>query len=124
MLIKLKQSEIEEALRDFIVKQGFNLDRKTVDISFTAGRGDSGMTADLDIHDAAFLDRVMGAVGEAGCNPVYETPAETTLVNEIVEQPTAQLRVVETSPAPEDVLPDPQVEDEPVVTTKQSLFGG
>ena len=121
MLIKLKQSEIEEALRDFIVKQGFNLDRKTVDISFTAGRGDSGMTADLDIHDAA---AVMGSVGEACCNPVYETPADTSPVNEIAEQPTAQLRVVETSPAAEDVLPDPQEDEEPVVPQKASLFGG
>ena len=120
MLIKLKQSEIEEALCDFIVKQGFNLDRKTVDISFTAGRGDSGMTADLDIHDAA---AVMGGVsGNAQCNPVYETPADITPVNEIVEQSTTQLRVVET-PTPEDVLPDPQEEEEPVVQ-KASLFGG
>lgn len=119
MLIKLKQSEIEEALRDFIVKQGFNLDRKTVDISFTAGRGDSGMTADLDIHDAA---AVMGCVGGAQCNPVYETQAETS--TEIVEQAAPQLHVVETSPAAEDVLPDPQVEEEPVVSTKASLFGG
>ncbi len=122
MLIKLKQSEIEEALRDFIVKQGFNLDRKTVDISFTAGRGDSGMTADLDIHDAAAVSG--GVSGGAPCSPVYETPADTSPVNEIVEQSTAQLRVVDASPAPEDVLPDPQEEEEPVVSTKQSLFGG
>lgn len=118
MLIKLKQNEIEEALRDFIVKQGFNLDRKTVDISFTAGRGDSGMTADLDILDSADV------CGGARCNPVYETPADTSPVNEIAEQPTAQLRVVEASPAPEDVLPDVQEEEEPVASAKQSLFGG
>lgn len=123
MLIKLKQSEIEEALRDFIVKQGFNLDRKTVDISFTAGRGDSGMTADLDIHDAA---AVMGGVsGNAQCNPVYETQASTSGSVGAVEEATAapQLHVVETSPAVEDVLPDPQEEEEPVVQ-KASLFGG
>lgn len=124
MLIKLKQSEIEEALRDFIVKQGFNLDRKTVDISFTAGRGDSGMTADLDIHDAA---AVMGGVsGNAQCNPVYETQASTSGSVGGVEEatPAPQLHVVETSPAVEDVLPDPQEEEEPVVTQKASLFGG
>ncbi len=120
MLIKLKQSEIEEALRDFIVKQGFNLDRKTVDISFTAGRGDSGMTADLDIHDAA---AVMGGVsGSAQCNPVYETQASAS---EVIEQTAAPvLTVVESSPAAEDVLPDPQEEEEPVVPQKASLFGG
>ena len=117
MLIKLKQSEIEEALRDFIVKQGFNLDRKTVDISFTAGRGDSGMTADLDIHDAA--------AGAAQCSPVYETQASTSGSVGGVEEatPAPQLHVVETSPAPEDVLPEPQEEEAPVVQ-KASLFGG
>lgn len=121
MLIKLKQSEIEEALRDFIVKQGFNLDRKTVDISFTAGRGDSGMTADLDIHDAA---AVMGGVsGNAQCNPVYETQASATIGGVEEATPAPQLHVVETSPAAEDVLPDPQEEEEPVVQ-KASLFGG
>ena len=119
MLIKLKQSEIEEALRDFIVKQGFNLDRKTVDISFTAGRGDSGMTADLDIHDAAAV------MSSAQCNPVYETQASTSSsVGGVEEATTAtQLHVVENSPAAEDVLPDPQEEEEPVVQ-KASLFGG
>ena len=122
MLIKLKQSEIEEALRDFIVKQGFNLDRKTVDISFTAGRGDSGMTADLDIHDAA---AVMGCAGAAQCSPVYETQASTSGSVGGVEEatPAPQLHVVETSPAAEDVLPDPQEEEAPVVQ-KASLFGG
>lgn len=122
MLIKLKQSEIEEALRDFIVKQGFNLDRKTVDISFTAGRGDSGMTADLDIHDTV---AVMGGVsGSVQCNPVYETQASSS---EVIEQTAAPvLTVVESSPAVEDVLPDPQPEDqeEVVVSPKASLFGG
>jgi len=118
MLIKLKQNEIEEALRDFIVKQGFNLDRKTVDISFTAGRGDSGMTADLDILDSA--DVCEGAQ----CNQVYVTQTVAAEVN--VEQTAAapQLHVVETSPAPEDVLPEPQEEEEPVASAKQSLFGG
>ena len=122
MLIKLKQSEIEEALRDFIVKQGFNLDRKTVDISFTAGRGDSGMTADLDIHDAA---AVMGCAGAAQCSPVYENQASTSGSVGGVEEatPAPQLHVVETSPAAEDVLPEPQEEEEPVVQ-KASLFGG
>ncbi|MDH1236548.1 hypothetical protein [Stutzerimonas stutzeri] len=116
MLIKLKQSEIEEALRDFIVKQGFNLDRKTVDISFTAGRGDSGMTADLDIHDAAAV------MGSAQCSPVYETQASASVGGVEEATPAPQLHVVETSPAAEDVLPDPQ-EEEPVVQ-KASLFGG
>ena len=41
---------IEEALHDYIQKQGISLKGKTMSIAFTAGRGNNGMTADLDIE--------------------------------------------------------------------------
>lgn len=49
MQIQLKQSEIEEALKDYIVKQGLSLKGRTVAIDFTSGRKDNGITADIDI---------------------------------------------------------------------------
>ena len=49
MLIQLRQSEIEAALREYIVNQGINLTNRQVDISFTSGRKDNGISADLDI---------------------------------------------------------------------------
>ena len=49
MLIQLRQSEIEAALREYIVNQGINLTGRQVDISFTSGRKDNGISADLDI---------------------------------------------------------------------------
>lgn len=51
MLIQLRQSEIEVALREYIVNQGINLTGRQVDISFTSGRKDNGISADLDIVD-------------------------------------------------------------------------
>lgn len=51
MLIQLRQSEIETALRDYIVNQGINLTGRTVEISFTSGRKDNGISADLDITE-------------------------------------------------------------------------
>ena len=51
MLIQLRQSEIEVALREYIVNQGINLTGRRVDISFTSGRKDNGISADLDIVD-------------------------------------------------------------------------
>ena len=55
MLIQLKQSEITAALRDYIVAQGINLSGKTVEISFTAGRKESGIYADISIENAGEL---------------------------------------------------------------------
>ena len=55
MLIQLKQSEITAALRDYIVAQGINLNGKTVEISFTAGRKESGIYADIYIENAGEL---------------------------------------------------------------------
>ena len=52
MLIQLRQSEIEVALREYIVNQGINLTDRQVDISFTSGRKDNGISADLDIVES------------------------------------------------------------------------
>lgn len=49
MLIQLRQSEIEIALREYIVNQGISLTGRQVDISFTSGRKDNGISAELDI---------------------------------------------------------------------------
>lgn len=53
MQIQLKQVEIVSALHAFISAKGINLTGKTVDISFTAGRKDAGLSADISIEDAA-----------------------------------------------------------------------
>lgn len=53
MQIQLKQKEIELALRGYIVKQGINLVGRTLTITFTAGRKDSGLSADIIIEDVA-----------------------------------------------------------------------
>lgn len=81
MLIKLRQSEIEEALQQYIVSQGINLTGKTVKIDFTASRSSDGLTADVDISNgghttipAGAINRSMGEVGTADTQP--ETPAE------------------------------------------------
>lgn len=51
MQIQLKQREIEAALKGYITKQGIDLTGRTITIDFTAGRKDSGLTADLRIED-------------------------------------------------------------------------
>lgn len=66
MLIQLRQSEIEVALREYVVNQGINLTGRRVDISFTSGRKDNGISADLDINvaeDEQELTRVVSPSG-------------------------------------------------------------
>jgi hypothetical protein len=55
MQIQLRQSELVQAVRQFITHQGINLDGKSVDVDFTAGRGDNGMTATINIEQAPRL---------------------------------------------------------------------
>lgn len=52
MQIHLKQREIEAALRMFVSQQGISLVGKTVEVVFTSGRKDNGLSAELTIEDA------------------------------------------------------------------------
>lgn len=52
MQIQLKQPEIVEALKQYIAKQGLSLTGKTTEVSFTAGRGDTGVSASIVIEDS------------------------------------------------------------------------
>ena len=51
MQIQLKQAEIVTALKQYIAAQGINLSGKGVSISFTAGRKEAGIVAELIIED-------------------------------------------------------------------------
>lgn len=51
MQIQLKQSEIVTALKQYIAQQGIDLAGKDVIITFTAGRKETGITADLAIEE-------------------------------------------------------------------------
>lgn len=90
MNIQLKQPEIISALKQYIAAQGISLYNKTVDISFTAGRKESGLVADLVIEDGpatGTLERKVfdpvqsGPVGGydsySGSEPPQEPESET-----------------------------------------------
>lgn len=52
MQIQLKQAEIEAALRMFISGQGISLAGKAVSVTFTSGRKDNGLSAEMTIEDS------------------------------------------------------------------------
>ena len=63
MQIQLKQGEIESALKMYIAAQGIAMAGKTVDIAFTSGRKNNGLTADVHIQDGiAVAGKVMPAM--------------------------------------------------------------
>ena len=56
MQINLKQPEIEAALKGYITKQGISLEGKTITVAFTAGRKNSGVSAEVNIEEADMED--------------------------------------------------------------------
>lgn len=110
MQIQLKQTEIIAALKQYIVNQGISLNGKAVDISFTAGRKEAGITADISIEDAGqlipgFEDSVDDSV----------KPALT-----VVPTPPEAKAAEETAPAVEE--PPFATDDVAVAKTPTSLF--
>lgn len=100
MLIQLRQSEIEEALKMYVTSQGFSLAGKQVDIAFTASRGNNGITADLDITDAGGVHLVnkdpvvalevssVGQAEEAPAAVAKENPFVGSIETDVVEEAT------------------------------------
>jgi hypothetical protein len=96
MQIQLKQTEIIAALKQYIVGQGINLTGKDVSISFTAGRKESGIIADLVIEDASipgFSD-----------TPVQETPV-LSVVSAVAETPKVETQATEPTETPAEEAP-------------------
>lgn len=52
MQINLKQAEIEVALKNYVSHQGISLYARDVAITFTAGRKESGISAEITIEDS------------------------------------------------------------------------
>lgn len=109
MQIQLKQTEIIAALKQYITGQGISLSGKSVDISFTAGRKEAGITADISIEDTGVI-------------PGFEDSADDSVkpVLTVVPTPPETKAAEEEAPAVEE---PPFATDEPAVTkTPTSLF--
>lgn len=85
MQIQLKQTEIIAALKQYITGQGINLTGKDVSISFTAGRKESGITADLVIEDTSIPG--FDDAPEDSTKPVLVVVPSETPVHAVEEPP-------------------------------------
>lgn len=90
MLIKLRQSEIEEGVKMYIASQGINLDGKDVEITFTASRGNDGITSDVDIlpvKAAVVPNKPVARSSGEYVPPVKEEPATSPVSEEAKNLP-------------------------------------
>ena len=105
MQINLKQAEIITALKQYITNQGISLVGKTVDISFTAGRKEAGLSADIAIEDSGLPEFVSSETTEATTDVVVlkVVPAdpvadeEKTVEDAVAEAPAEPTTVKTTS---------------------------
>lgn len=102
MKVHLKQVEIVQALKQYLSAQGIAVDGKTVEVSFTAGRKESGLTAEVNITSAddqpvaisrvsvtrtATLESVATLPVEPATEPEGQTAAATAEPEAQAEQP-------------------------------------
>lgn len=112
MQIQLKQTEIIAALKQYIINQGISLNGKAVDISFTAGRKEAGITADISIEDA----------GQS--IPGFDDAQEDAAKPVLAVVPTPPIVKAEEEPAAAVEEPQDQPEEPPFAAAKTptSLF--
>ena len=122
MQIQLKQSEIISAIKQYVGAQGINLSGKTVDISFTAGRKEGGLTADVVIEESVPQALDFSAANDA-LKPIQEAAKNDSPIDGAVGQlATDATDKAAKEPAPEAGLATGTESAAPAKTTT-SLFG-
>ena len=56
MLVQFNQREIVAALTQYLAYQGISTQNKTIDMAFTAGRKETGISVDINIEDSDLPD--------------------------------------------------------------------
>lgn len=92
MQINLRQPEIIEALKQYIGGQGINLHGKKVDVEFTAGRKNSGLSAEISIEDDLELPNLTPDLSQ-------EKPALTVVQNTEVLSPPMKTEPSDDAPS-------------------------
>lgn len=110
MQIILKQKDIEQALTLYLRDQGINLTNKSLSVSWTAGRKESGITAEIDIEE----------IPESAKNnsiPIMNRREAQPEPEPVVSAPTINAEVL-TDDEPNNRF---QTDDEPAFEAEQSI---
>lgn len=134
MQIQLKQTEIVAALTGYLAQQGIAVAHKKIDISFTAGRKNTGLLAEVSIEDGdipGFTD-AEGDVVDTKVVPILSVVDGSNGIGLAAETKLTTIDVGIAAPAvlvaePEVVGPEPVdedhlVPDEPAPKVTNSLF--
>ena len=131
MLVQLKQPAIEQALKAYITGLGIDLSGKTFTITFTSGRKDNGLSADIEFEDAApipgYSDGTALTAVPTPSPPQQAKPALTYPVGVCggldLPVPSQAARPWTVTPIPEESTSiGPEDMPEPAVTKLTSLF--
>ena len=111
MQIILKQRDIEQALKGYMVAQGINLYNKEVSVQFSAGRGANGISAEVNIEDGP---EVLISAPPGGVINTRELQPAASVISSISERAFIAQAVAETpAELPVDVVEaDPEVQAE------------
>ena len=74
MKVMLNDSEIKKALVNYVVSQGIDISGKEVVVDMTAGRGENGFSANIDIVDTDLP--IVGTTDETTSDEAVETVAD------------------------------------------------
>lgn len=98
MNVIIKQKEIEAGIKLYLLQQGIQLNGKTTEISFTAGRKDSGLSAEIEINDmdgaVSVVDTMIGQqapVAPVIAVPEVQAPVERLGSAFVVPEPIAKV---------------------------------
>lgn len=91
MQITLTESEIKEALIDYVGSQGINLTNADAKVTFFAGRGANNNSATIDIvkKEVVSTEPTPQAIHTDGPLPLVEEPVEEEVTPETEEEETA-----------------------------------
>lgn len=110
MIITLKQSQIEEALVQYMQGKGLDTQNRQVEVSFTAGRGQNGLMATMEFGDFQKPEEPVIPSGPITRSAEVEVPPQPEVV-----QPEGVVEAVEENV--EDAAPTAEA-------TKKNIFAG
>lgn len=122
MQVILKQRDIEQALKQYIAGQGINLKGKTVNIAFTAGRKETGISAELDIDDiSGYIPAAEDLTKDGGQDPILPVAEPESEVAAASAEGTVASEATQEAPFDTAVAESADSAAEPVVKAS-SLF--
>lgn len=87
MDIQLKEREITEAIKNYVALQGININGKTITVSYTAGRKESGISAEISIEDNLLTSAISAVKSQFPNKETKDDPRVISKKPEVAPEP-------------------------------------